>query len=165
MKFIERITAKKQIINLTENANLIYKEAFDCLKPSRNVYYHYDFYRLRITRSEHDISLQQLQLAFISFESYINQLVNLKTQLENLLTDEKLKKKFLKQEQTIKSYFTSLYFNADKLIQNIREIPDYKNYDDLKLILQYLQKNKLKLQKITKIEEKNIEFNNTQKTR
>lgn len=166
MKFIERISTKKQVIELIKSSKIIYQEAFDCLKPSRNVYYHYEFYHLRMTRSELDISLQDLKLAFISFESYINQLVNLKTQFKSLLKDEKLKNKFSNQYKTLKSYFKVLYSDINNLINNIREIPEYRNCDDLKLILQYLEQNKIKLQKIAKIEEEQNTVNPTiQKTR
>ncbi len=153
MKFIERATTKKQIIKIIENSEIVYQEAFDCLKPSRNVYYHYEFYHLHMTRSEQTVSLQEIKQSFISFDGYINQLTNLKTQLKSLLKDEKLKNKFSAKYKTIKSYFKVLYSDVTNLINSIREIPEFRTFPELKLILQELEQKMVKLQKIAKIEE------------
>jgi len=162
MRFFNRLAVKKQINELIEKAKIIYDETGKTLQPSRNVYYHYNFVNLQLTRCDQTVTMQEIQLSLITFDSYINQLVTIKSKFKELLESEpKLKTKFSKEYSLVKSYLVKLTHDVEILISNIHELPDYRNYNEFIIMLKYLEQHKNKLYFLNKKQEEQKELTNT----
>ena len=68
MRIFANIEKRRQIKQLFETTNQIYKQIEHCLLPSINVFYHYKFAYLGMTRSDLSVNSNDINVSFAEYK-------------------------------------------------------------------------------------------------
>ena len=135
MNFLDKLTQKKEIKKLLISSEEIYQNISSCLKPSTNVFYHYKFVYLGMTRSAQTVTMQELKNSFSNYAVYFNQYIEIYNDFVDILKQNaKLKEQFKPELKKYQKRFISLKDSMESLFTSITTIPKYGDIAELMFI-------------------------------
>ena len=140
MGFIKDNIIRRQFQELLEQGELIYSEAAECLKPCYNVYYHYFYDNLGMTREILDVTTLDIQISLSTLSSYIPQLIRLRSSIVGTFKQNySLLKKYDARFLEISNSLEKLYSVVNSLLRDSKALNGSKSYAELKTMVAYLE--------------------------
>ena len=131
---------RREFIDLLKNSNLIYNESNKCLKPCYNVYYHFYYATLGMTRDNLDISSDDIQMSLATLANYIPQLIRLRANLIGLYNQNpKIFKKFEIEFLDTVDNLGKLYTSISLLLNDSKKIREYRRIVEISTMIAYLE--------------------------
>ena len=162
MNFLRYLSHKKEIKNVFDKSNTIYENLTSCLIPSSNVFYHYKFVYLGMTRSAQTITMQDLKNSFNDYEIYFKQYIeNYNNFVDILKQDAKLKEQFKPEMKKYQKKFINLRESMYGLATSITTIPKYEDIAELMFIYRSINSFKKNFFFTNQFETQNSKQNNS----
>ena len=154
MNFFKNIKIKKQFEQLLKNAEFLHNEAKSCLHPVNKVFWEFN---LKAITSISSKMLHDIEFSLTIMINYIDQICRLENQITEMYeNNNQLLIKYSLTYEAIMKNLQNIQTSVICLEQNFTDIPDHGDYEEIKIILNNLEKVNRKLYLINKYRPQDI---------